>query len=113
MTGSDPLVRVYAGELDETYLGLEVLLVDRAGNALRGVLQDLQQVPSQRSIDIAIHTAELLGVPDAAAHVRAQAAPLRHTHLLLDGLPYVVDVDLSVLTTVPRSALEPTPPVFP
>jgi len=113
MTGSDPLVFVYAGLLDDTYLGLEILMVDARDTAVYGVLEGIRQVPSEESIQIAIWTAHKFGVPDAELYTRSRAAALRHTHLLIDGRLFVVDIAQRVVTTAPSAALEPAPPLFP
>jgi len=101
---------VYAGELDETYVGLEVL-VTVGGRPVSGVLTEVVRCPPQAAVDIAVAVAsrlgEVLGAPDLAVEAREEARSQQHVHITVAAERLSVDLEQPVVTTAPSAALEP------
>ena len=89
------LVRVRARELDETFLGLSVLLTPRIGPVVTGGISDLVQCHE--------HT-DHCPLPVFGALLGAA-----HTHLWLGGGSYLLMPATGVVVAPPEAALEPAP----
>ena len=89
-----PLVRVAPSELDETYLGVDVLVTGRSPSGLeaaRGGISDLVTFPAGTEVECTHGRVHTLGRPI--------------TVLWVGGRRLVVDDDAVVLTAPPPAAL--------